>query len=101
MKHLLFQTEHLAEEIVKRLEASANPDRNNPPDLTRDIFEVEVFRMKEMLELNEFDLVCQAVDYLIDEGKITFDPAKHELVLNEEISSADPDTTSPGPHKST
>jgi hypothetical protein len=98
LTHLLFQVEHLAEEIIKRIEHGEDPERHNAPDLTRDIFEIKAEWLQELLDKKEFDLVCDAVDKLVDEGRLHFDHSLGKLVINENVLPVDPDATSPGPH---
>ena len=91
MKHLLYQAEHWAEEVIKRISKPASEDRNNPPDLTRDIFEIDIESMKDMLECDEFDLVCNVIDKLIDEDKITFDNNDGSITVKEKPTIAKTD----------
>ena len=54
--------------------------------------------LQELLDKKEFDLVCDAVDKLVDEGRLHFDHSLGKLVINENVLPVDPDATSPGPH---
>lgn len=49
------------------------------PQITRDIFEMEG-TVKELLGTPQFNAVCEAVDFLIDEGSIYFDASNGHLV---------------------
>ena len=49
------------------------------PQLTRDLFEMEG-TVQELLGTPQFNAVCEAVDFLIDEGSIYFDPSNGHLV---------------------
>ena len=91
------QYKDIAKEIIKKLMSDDN-SRNNAPDLTRDLYEIDVTDIKDMVKLDEFDLVCEAVDKLIADGTVTFNPSNGDIVLKETVTPADPDTTSPGPH---
>ncbi len=93
-----FQPEDIITEIIKKLHDESNASRNNAPDLTRDIYEIDVTEIKDIIKLDEFDLVCKAVDKLIEDGKVIFDASNGDILLTETITPADPDTTSPGPH---
>ncbi len=81
MRHLLFNTQALADEIMNRVAGALSDPVTNPPDLTRAIFGVEAETVPELLKLEEFDLVCKAVDFLIEEGRIVFDAAEGELLI--------------------
>jgi len=81
MRHLLFNTEHLADEIMNRVIGVVSDSVTNPPDLTRAIFGVEAATIPELLECEEFDLVCKAVDLLIEQERIFFDTEEGELRL--------------------
>ena len=81
MKHLLFSTEHLADEIMNRVVGVASDPVTDPPGLTRAIFGVEAETIPELLECEEFDLVCKAVDFLVVENRIYFDAEEGELQL--------------------
>ena len=72
MRHLLFQTEHLANEIVSRLSNSSDEDIVSPPTLTRDIFGVTETAIPVLLKTDEFSCVCEAVDFLVESGRVTF-----------------------------
>ena len=88
----------IIEEIIKKLQDESGDSRNNAPDLTRDLYEIDVEGIEDMLKLDEFDLVCKAVDKLIADGIVTFNPTSGDIMLKETVSPADPDATSPGPH---
>ena len=81
MRHLLFNIEHLADEIMNRVVGVVSDPVTNPPDLTRAIFGVEAETIPELLEYEEFDLVCKAVDFLVVENRIFFDGETGELRL--------------------
>ena len=49
------------------------------PQLTRDLFEMEG-TVQELLGTPQFNAVCEAVDFLIDEGSIYFDSSNGHLV---------------------
>ena len=42
------------------------------PDLTRRIFGIEETRVPLLLKMDEFDAMCNAVDFLVQEGSVTF-----------------------------
>ena len=92
-----FEPSQLIEEIIKRLETSEDPSHNNAPDLTRKIYEIDAPGLQDVLKFNEFDLVCAAIDNLINDGKIIFNPENGEIKILEQLLSAGPATTSPGP----
>ena len=49
------------------------------PQITRDLFEMEG-TVQELLGTTQFNAVCEAVDFLIEEGSIYFDSANGHLV---------------------
>jgi len=79
MRHLLSNTEDLASEILERIQKSETSERNNAPALTRDIFEPDATNFPELLETEEFDKVCTAIDLLIEEGNIFFNGETGEI----------------------
>ena len=64
------------EKVDRAFEDSAFID---VPQVTRDIFEMEG-TVKELLGTPQFNAVCEAVDFLIDEGSIYFDASNGHLV---------------------
>ena len=50
------------------------------PDLTRRIFDIEETRIPLLLKMDEFDAMCNAVDFLVQEGSITFNTEDGTLV---------------------
>ena len=91
------QPADIMKEIIKKLQDD-NDDGNNAPDLVRDLYEIDVQHIDDLIKLDEFDLVCKAVDKLIEDGVVAFNQTNGEIILKETVTSADPDTTSPGPH---
>ena len=92
------QPEDIIEELIKKLQDESDDSRNNAPDLTRDLYEIDVPDNLDLTKLDAFDVVCKAVDKLIADGTVTFNPSSGDIVLKETVTPADPDTTSPGPH---
>jgi len=93
-----FKPEELVEEIIKRLATGERDDLKHAPGLTQDLYEIDVPEIKDMVRRDEFHLVCDAIDMLLAEGKITFNPSTGELNLQCEALPTGPDTTSPDSH---
>lgn len=93
-----FKPEELVEEIIKRLAEGESDDLKHAPGLTQDLYEIDVPEIKDMVSRDEFHLVCNAIDMLLAEGKITFDPATGELNLQDKALSSGQETTSPDSH---
>ena len=89
MRHLLFNTERLADEIMSRVIGVVSDPITDPPGLTRAIFGVEAETIPELLECEEFDLVCKAVDFLVVENRIFFDVETGELRLLTALEEGD------------
>ena len=81
MRHLLFQTEHLANEIVSRIVDSGEDEVVSAPTLTRDIFGVTETSIPKLIKTDEFTSVCEAIDFLIESGKATFDTENGNIAL--------------------
>lgn len=60
----------LAYELIDRV--SETGDALTTPDLTRQIFGITEDRIPHLLKMEEFDAMCNAVDFLVAEGSITF-----------------------------
>ena len=80
-----FNTEQLADEIMKHVSGAANKQITNAPNLARVIFGVKAETIAELLKLKEFDLVCKAIDKLIEEGRVVFSCETGELTPSTDL----------------
>ena len=60
----------LAYEMIDQV--SETGDALTTPELTRRIFGVTEERIPHLLKMEEFNAMCDAVDFLVSEGSITF-----------------------------
>jgi len=79
VRHLLFNTDALAEAIMSHVAGVLGKPVTDPELLTRVIFEIEDSQ-KSVLKTDEFSQVCLAIDYLIETGRAYFDCETGDLI---------------------
>jgi len=71
MRMLLFNSELLAREVLAHV---SDDEESTTPKICCEIFDIDVDHnnVQELLKTEEFNKTCLAVDYLIEEGLVSF-----------------------------